>query len=65
METKGWSVNGAIAVASSAHARLERAIAEKRTFGVYIGSARVVTCASLAAAKMYVGKSKRYTIIAD
>lgn len=65
MENKGWSVNGAIAVASSAHARLERAIAEKRTFGVYIGTARVVTCASRTSAEMYVGKSKRYTIKAD
>ena len=63
--TKGWSVNGAIAVSSSAHARLEKAIAEKRTFGIYIGRARIVTCASLTAAKMYVGGDKRYTIIAD
>lgn len=60
-----WSVNGAIAVTTSAHARLEKAIAEKRTFGIYIGRARVVTCASLAAAKIYVGGDKRYSIIAD
>jgi hypothetical protein len=60
-----WSVAGAIAVQSAAHAVLERAIAEERTFGVYIGAARIVTCASRRAAEMYVGKSKKYTIIAD
>ena len=62
---RGWSVNGAIAVQTEAHNRLEKALAEKRTFGIYLGKARVVTCANLAAAKMYVGKSTRYTIIAD
>jgi hypothetical protein len=58
-----WSVNGAIAAQSAAHDRLETALSEKRAFEIYLGSARVTTCASLAAAKMWVGKSKRYTII--
>lgn len=63
--SKTWSVNGAIAIQSAAHAHLEKAIAEKRSFGIYIGKCRVTTAASLAAAKLYVGRDKRYTIIAD
>lgn len=65
MENKAWSVNGAIAVQTEAHDRLERAIAEKRSFGIYIGKARITTAASFASAKMYVGRDKRYTILPD
>ncbi len=60
-----WNVTGAIAAQSAAHDRLTRAIAEKRSYGIYLGSYRVTTAESLNAARMWVGKSKRYTIIAD
>ncbi len=60
-----WSVTGAIAAQSAAHDRLTRAIAEKRSYGIYLGSCRVTTAASLSAARMWVGKSKRYTIKPD
>ncbi len=60
-----WNLTEAVSIQSRADGEMQRAIEEKRTFGIYIGASRIVTAASLQSAKSWVGKSKRYTIIAD
>jgi hypothetical protein len=61
----GWNVTGAIAAQSSAHSRLERAIAEGRAVLIYMGNCHVTTCESIAAAKFWIGKSKKYRIVTE
>jgi hypothetical protein len=58
-----WNVNGVIAMQSSAHDRLTKAIEEKRAVHIYQGNCQITTCASIEAARMWIGKSKKYTIV--
>lgn len=61
--TQAWSVNGAIAVQTQAHNALETAIRENRAVHIFMGNCQITTCASLAAAKLWIGKSKKYRIV--
>lgn len=61
--SKQFSVSGAVAVQSEAHARMEKAIATGTTWKVLFNGAPYVTCSSYRAAVAFVGKSKRYTIV--
>lgn len=63
MAKQAWSVTGAIAVQSAAHSRLESAIAEKRAVEIWQGNCHITTCASIGAAQMWIGKSKKYRIV--
>lgn len=58
-----WSVNGAIAMQTSAHERLMKAIENKTGYYIYFNGCQITTAESLRAAQLYVGKSKRYTIV--
>lgn len=58
-----FSVTGAVTAASNAHGRLERAIANGTTWRVLVNGCPYVTCASLEAAKAFIGKSKKYQIV--
>jgi hypothetical protein len=62
MKTRQFSVTGLIAIQTQAHNELTAAIKENRAVSIYLGECRVTTCASVAAARLWIGKSKRYTI---
>jgi hypothetical protein len=61
--TKAFSVTGAIAVQSQAHSELVSAIAQNRAVEIWQGNCRITTCANLRAAQLWIGKSKKYTVI--
>lgn len=62
-EMAAWNVAGAVAMQSEAHDRMTKALETKQAFFIYQGDCHITTASSLSAAKMWVGKSKKYTIV--
>ena len=60
--TQAWSVTGAIAMQTAAHNELVKAVENKTGYTIWYGNCQITSCASLAAARLWVGKSKKYTI---
>jgi len=63
MANKAFNVTGAVAVQSAAHDRLQRAIENGTAVRILYNGAPYVTAHSVAAAKLFIGKSRNMTIV--
>jgi hypothetical protein len=61
--SKAWSVGSAIAAQSKAHDRLVKAIENKAAVEIWMGDCRITTCASMGAARLWIGNSKKYRVV--